>query len=1452
MAQHDLPPLDVIGPCGDRITVSSLRRETTVAELAASLSVSSIAVEGAILEPEQPIHSIGSIRRGSHLTSAPAPHQVTDDRIGDVDSSVNGGDDGEPGFRAAPDPVEIAVVVGPACSVTCRLPAGRHIVGRSTSADISIDDPAMELHHAVLDVDVGGGIVFTQLAGAVPALVDGEPIVSGALLEPGVRVSLGASIVEFSMFRDPALVHAPQPSGSVAPHVTDPWRRVVWRAPVEAAEWTPPAVALPMRTDEPAGPPVTALVGAATAAMGAGVIATVMDNLMFLVFAGVGAVTALTTWCVSATVAWRRRLRARADSRREIERFRSDLDSLAVVRREHHERSSPSLRRVLEIGLGLSGDVWSRRRSVAGGRTGRAEGRTDRDVRDGRTDRDVMGGATDLQVIVGEGTARWVPSVGGVDGVDAVAGNAELVAAVERISRIERTPIPLTIGFGDAIALHGPIETGRAVARSIIGQLATLTGPADWRLLVLTDHPDQWDWANWLPHGALDGSAVMALDGPDRLAVELNALRASERLVVVTDDPALFTTRTGPLRRMLAASGASSIVIVETDATVPALCGRVLHIGATGRACWIGDTPASDDATDVKVAGITVELADRLARRLACLVDPEDGDGDGSGLPGSVCFDDVTRGVAPAVSQLTPDDIVEAWNDGGADPAPRAPIGWSSDGLVEVDLVRDGPHGLIAGTTGSGKSELLRSLVLSLALHVSPEHLNVVLVDYKGGSTFDECVDLPHTVGLVTDLDDGLAERALLSLTAELHRRERMLRSVGASDLTDYRSRGDVESIARLVVVIDEFAALAKELPEFLAALVDIAQRGRSLGVHLLLATQRPAGVVNDDIRANTNLRLALRLNDRADAVDVVNDTMPAGFPRGIPGRSALRLGPEELVVFQAARCTGLVRREGAGGPSVRRFAGSSIDSTAAPTMLAESMVAESGQSETIVVGEDVSTELQVTVECIVTAAREAGTAPAHRPWLDPLPFPIVSSDLLAPGVISPIGLVDDPEHQCRLPLTWEPQGGSLALIGSTGSGTTSTLISLAAAACRSVNPTALHLYVVDAGGDDCLGALASLAHCGGVVRVTEHERLHRLFLRLVDIVDRRLAGTVEANDAGVNGPDTVVLMIDGWSTLRAAVSHVERTELNELVTRVLADGPGVGVVAVIADGGSPAALSLAVSDRWVFHLDDPAVSRSFGVRVPVGNGRPGRLRLASTGLEAQVAVGAAGLAEIVSRDVDRSGPGVIAKLPEHVMATFDEHTWTSTGENDSMRLVVGLGSERLEPDGPRVPRGDSILVVGAARTGVSTTIERCAAGWRQVHGDHIVNVDRRQPIDIAALVESEVPLLLVIDDAHRIDDDAAGTLSAIARGEQPHVTLLAGARADGVRSGYGHWTREVAKARCGIVMANRGDPDGDILGVNIPRRPLVGARPGLGWIVDDGPLRQIQMARAHAKASSF
>ena len=379
-----------------------------------------------------------------------------------------------------------------------------------------------------------------------------------------------------------------------------------------------------------------------------------------------------------------------------------------------------------------------------------------------------------------------------------------------------------------------------------------------------------------------------------------------------------------------------------------------------------------------------------------------------------------------------------------------------------------------------------------------------MLIDYKGGSTFDACADLPHTVGVVTDLDDRLAERALVSLEAEIRRRERLLRQAGADDLDLYRSASPHSpALPRLVVVIDEFAAMAADLPGFLPSLVGVAQRGRSLGIHLVLATQRPAGVVSDEIRANTNLRVALRLQDRADAVDIVGVAEPAAFPRGVPGRAMLRLGAGETVVFQTARSSGAHRPPGDGRLRVR---GAGRARQARRQRLWSGDGARRADALDPCCG--------VTVRC---ATRRSVRGSNRSPPL----LPVARLDDGA------VGLVDDPAAQRQVALRWERQDGNLALIGALGLGTTTALRSLIVAA----GPEP-HCYVIDARGDEALAAIAELPNCGAVVGLHDAERRVRLVRFLADELARR-----QADPSVPRRP--IILAIDG---LGAAARRLRRT----------------------------------------------------------------------------------------------------------------------------------------------------------------------------------------------------------------------------------------------------------------------------------------------------------------------
>lgn len=248
-----------------------------------------------------------------------------------------------------------------------------------------------------------------------------------------------------------------------------------------------------------------------------------------------------------------------------------------------------------------------------------------------------------------------------------------------------------------------------------------------------------------------------------------------------------------------------------------------------------------------------------------------------------------TLPVTVPAHELLPNDLGNAWRAG---PCSAIPIGRSLSGVACLDLVRSGPHSLVAGTTGAGKSEFLLAYLRGLFTLNGPQDVTALLIDYKGGATFGALMRAPHVVGVVTDLDDGLAARALIALQAEIKFREHFLAERGFSSYTAYRAAmTDNSPLPRLFVVVDEFRVLSEELPEFVAGLVRLAAVGRSLGMHLVLATQRPGGAVTADMRANLDVRIALRVRERSDSLDVIDSPAAAKISPRRPGRAFIAHG---------------------------------------------------------------------------------------------------------------------------------------------------------------------------------------------------------------------------------------------------------------------------------------------------------------------------------------------------------------------------------------------------------------------------------------------------------------------------------------------------------------------------------------------------------------------------------
>ncbi|TFD58845.1 hypothetical protein E3T39_10755 [Cryobacterium suzukii] len=525
------------------------------------------------------------------------------------------------------------------------------------------------------------------------------------------------------------------------------------------------------------------------------------------------------------------------------------------------------------------------------------------------------------------------------------------------------TGAPIVVDLAQGLGIVGPVPLAAALGRAVVVQVAFAVPPTDLGVAAPSDaESTDWDWVAELPHAA---------PPPRRVTLQLRTTTTTN--AISTTDP----------RRGEPESGRLLLALAMRLEDLPPGCGTVVRVNGPARAQIIRSpnrAPPLDFCPELLARAEAVNFAVAL-----------DEQAKSAGLVS-------TMGAIPAmvpVMQLL-DHVTDAatMDRSMAPPSLACPIGVGRDGPVCLDLVQSGPHAVVGGTTGSGKSELLTTWVAALAATYSPRQVNFLLVDFKGGAAFQPLARLPHCVGLITDLDSNAATRALVSLGAELRYRERMLSAAGARDVTDARLE---HPLPRLVIVIDEFATMLALFPELHALFVDIAARGRSLGVHLILCTQRPAGVVRDALLANCSLRLSLRVNNRADSQAVIGTDAAAGLAPNEPGRCLVATEAGEPVLCQVAT-TG---------------------------------------------------ELDIASIATALLSTSSGYVP-RRPWLDALPPIVTELDLEAATVGEssatgyPLGLLDEPERQRYCVFAYDPdRDGHLLVVGGAGSGKSALLHTL-------------------------------------------------------------------------------------------------------------------------------------------------------------------------------------------------------------------------------------------------------------------------------------------------------------------------------------------------------------------------------------------------------------------------
>ena len=1342
---------------------------------------------------------------------------------------------------AGPEGAPSSPISGPVLAVVGGLDTGRRIplrpgrtlIGRDDACDVAVASPTVSSRHCVVEVESVGGVVVEDLGSKNGTWIDGEMVRDRRGVSPGEIMQLGAvqlTLLERERNDRPALLGAQQTAGGNLAFNRPPRRMPA----VDSS-----AVVLPKPPRESPGRQPFSWISMLAPLAIAAVMVKVGGSAIFALFALLSPIMLVGNWVEG-------RRRGQRMSRQETARFAADLQAFRAqleqerVRATAREREGlPDPSEVLRRAAAPSVRLWERRLA-------------DPDF---------------LRLSAGLGVIGWQPPLAQAHG----ERPAEVVQALEEASWLELAPVLVDLSDGGVVGIAGERSAALALARSLVCQATVHHGPADLRLAVFTE-PEEiavWEWTKWLPHSrdaVAGGGARMLAGQADQANALLRDLLAGGRgqvdrgleagqqrrvgpvLLAVVDAVGLTEGRNAPARAVLRgeAGPVAGIVLAPTPDRLPAVCTTVVEVLDAEATATLARPRLGEVVEELTVAGVSVETARSCGLALARFEDPEATIA-GASLPARV---DVTTLFTEDV--FDPGAVAGLWQTGGQDPGIAAPVGVTEQGVLTLDLLRDGPHGLVGGTTGSGKSELLRSLVAALALRTDPQHLNFVLIDYKGGSAFDECARLPHTVGLVTDLDAQLGERALRCLEAELHYRERLLRAAGADDLRAYlRLPAATETpLPRLVVIIDEFATMAAELPDFMEALVGVAQRGRSLGVHLLLATQRPSGAVKDNIRANTNLRIALRVQDDGDSTDVIGKPDAAKIGRDQPGRAFVRLGPSEVVPIQTALVTGVSQKNG-GRVDVAPFQFGRRPSPPRPAVSGEAPASD--------------------LERIVAAARvafDAADMPApRRPWPEPLPADLPLDTVANPEAVKAgtalVALADDPDAQAQYPVGWNLEAGNLLLFGLIGSGTTTTLASIALSLAAGASPDDLHLYVLDF-GSGALSPLEGLPHTGAVITATESERQRRLVRLLRGELDRRR----ELGTASRDEP-LVVLLVDGFSALRAEYEDPAVQWVQDELARIVSEGSPLGILTVITvdrTGAVPTALSSTVSQKWLFRLSDPYDYAMYGVKFRSPSALPpGRCVVAGNGQLIQVGQPMPSLTEAVDRiavaaPVPLRSPMELGTLPVSV----DPHELSDAVhlDDEPWLLPAGIAESTHTPAALRIYPAEHVLIAGPARSGRSglllalarllavaspsvglTVVAPRPSPLRQLDDvGQVITNSQALPEALAEVADAGNRQVVLIDDAEALDDPA-GAVDALLKRLLPDVHVIAAGRADLLRSAYGHWTQTVRRSGTGVLLRPDVDFDGDLLAVRLPRRAPVAVTVARGWMVNGGEAEFIQAA---------
>ncbi len=1318
----------------------------------------------------------------------------------------------------------LVVVAGPDAGIVVALPLNRPVtVGRTTASDITLNDQLLSSQHVSIEIGEHGRVVVHDLGSTNGTIIEGVDADSVDHVVEGDYIHIGASIltIEIPLPDDFAVLGPPVEGERTFPRQ---FRSANAELPKKVGEPQPP------REDDGSSGSMwwRSLLPVIT---GTG-FAVMTGRYIFLLIIVVSPI--LMTY-----EALKRRRRTRGKAAKDLARYEAQLaDFRAAVAR---------LRRT---------EVRRRRHSA-------------------------LCGGLSTMLSATRHRRLWERLPADHDFLTVSVGLASLESAIEATDPDDAfdefvwgTPLQHDLLETGSLAIVGPRERAQAVTRNLLVNLAATHSPVDVQFWIFTDEDAApgWEYTRWMPHAVVgDDRSTIAVTQHDRQSAvrslhnvleqrqEAKQSRGTQLPVHIIVIDGTHNVPASDLAELVSDGNAVGMTAITIDERlVPEGAGATLKLGVNADEASF-ESREQPFVDSIFVAEIAETTAVEAMRPMAALRPTTSADA--VGLGGTVHLVDLDRAAT-----LSGPDLAEHWKL--RSPHSDIVIGVTADGPMAVDIVNDGPHGLVGGTSGSGKTELLKTLFISLCLHNHPDDLSIVVVDFKGGVDHEAIRPLPHVIDVATNLDIDQFKRTIQLLKAEGMRRQDMLSAVGASNVVAYRAARErdrsLPPMPRLLVVVDEFGELLSnpEGKDQLKELESITRIGRALGLHLLLVTQNFESSLPPQIDANAGLRISLRVQKPSHSKVVLDSEAAASIPDSRIGRGYSRFHGRELVEFQTARVAG--RR--------RDIEVVQHDISIAPMPLDR---LGSGRRQALI--EDVpasETDMFAIIERITEATELSNWPGSAVPWPSPLPE-LVSAAALAgrqTGSEVAIGLEDHPELQRRGITALSDRDDQIAFIGGPDVDLPSILSTYATSLASANSADDVHLYVIDLLGRG-MAALESLPHTGAVAVRNDALATRILKWLVAEASERRalLSATSAANMAeyvalGGSAPPHLVLFINGAD--RMLGSESAHQQLVPSVLRLLGDAVGVRIQVVL--GGLPRLVShklgTNITRRIVLQLSDrgdylgAGVPREYSTDLRVARraydvtsgrltqlaqlGGPGRIdgdiinELGASLAPARtrrprrfvditwpLPLAAAGL------EFQSPPPGYDVPIPAGV--ALDTGDWVWLDGDDDGPLIVAAG-------GPKSGRTSTLAFLGQ---------QLHRAGWSVIN----LGVSRRSPLgavqgwarqctidDLAAtLATATCRPVVLIDDINRVDD--ADLFKPLLESDRKPLIIAAGPP-DVFTPRLG-LMRGLPSVGAAFILAPRGGLDGNNFGLRrLSEEWTSNPKAGRGLLAVAGEATQVQV----------